>query len=139
MRFFKVTAYLDYTTTVYNENSIHHFWDGDRDVDVGEGHALNAGKQLQRSFTKDAKMMHREMNDICITVYILENQVNNMWNMRTTYRSKRHLGKEVRPKTCSSSPTTKLLEASCLPLKFKENMGNVIKISHKTCVLIKKM
>jgi len=87
--FFQVTAYLDYTTTtVYNENSIHHCWDGDRDGDVGEGHTLNAGKQLQRSFTKDAKMMHREMTDICITVYILENQVNNMWYMRMIYKSK---------------------------------------------------
>jgi len=54
--FFQVTAYLDYTTTtVYNENSIHHCWDGDRDGDVGEGHTLNAGKQLQRSFTKMPK------------------------------------------------------------------------------------
>jgi hypothetical protein len=68
--FFQVTAYLDYTTTTaHNENSIHNFWDGDRDGYVGEGHALNAGKQLQRSFTEDAKMMHREMTDVCITVY----------------------------------------------------------------------
>jgi hypothetical protein len=46
--FFQVTAYLDYTT-VYNENSIHHFWDGDIDEDGGRGgHALNAGKQSYR-------------------------------------------------------------------------------------------
>jgi hypothetical protein len=29
-------------------------------------------------------------------IYILENQVSNMWNMRMIYRSKWHLGK-VRP------------------------------------------
>jgi len=53
-------------------------------MEIGGG----PGKQLQRSFTKDAKKMHREMTDVCITVYILENQVNNIWNMRMIYRSK---------------------------------------------------
>jgi len=86
--FFQVTAYLDYTI-VYNENSIHHFWDGDRDGDGGGGTCTKCRKtELQKSFTKDAKMMHREMTDICITVYILENQVNNMWDIKMIYRSK---------------------------------------------------
>lgn len=37
-------------------------------------------------------------NDWCMyhCIYILENQVSNMWNMRMIYRSKWHLGK-VRP------------------------------------------
>jgi len=79
--------------------------------------------ELQKSFTKDAKMMHREMNDICITVYILENQVNNMWDIRMIYRSKRHLGKEVRPKTCSSSPRVKLLEGKLFTTEVQEKHG----------------
>ena len=48
-------------------------------------HALNAGKEWQKSFTKGAIMMHREMTDICISVHKLENQVNNTWNMKMIY------------------------------------------------------
>jgi hypothetical protein len=90
-------------------------------------HTQNARKQLQVSFTKGAKMMHREITDKCISVHKLENQVNNTWNMKMIYRSNWHLGKEVQPKTCSS-PTVKMLEARCLPLRSKENTGNVTKI-----------
>jgi hypothetical protein len=50
-------------------------------------HTQNAGKQLQGSFTKGAKMIHREITDKCISVYKLENQVNNTWNMKMIYKS----------------------------------------------------
>jgi hypothetical protein len=71
------------------------------------------------------------MTDIHITVYMLQNQVNNMWDISMIYRSKRHLGKEVRRKTCSSSPTTKLLEGKLFSTEVQGNMGNVTKVSHK--------
>jgi hypothetical protein len=80
-------------TTVLSENSIHHFWDGDRygdgtDMLTHTQHTQNARKQLQESFTKGAKMMHREITDKCISVHKLENQFNNTWNMKMIYRSK---------------------------------------------------
>lgn len=89
----------------------------------GGGHALNAGKQLQRSFTTDAKKMHSKMTNVCITVYILENQVNYMWNTRMIYRSKWHLGTEVQPKTCSSSPTEKLLGGKLFTIEVQAKHG----------------
>jgi hypothetical protein len=57
-------------------------------MEMGEGECTKCRKTVAESFTKDAKMKHREMIDICITVNILENQVNNMWNMSMICRSK---------------------------------------------------
>jgi hypothetical protein len=94
--------------------SIHHFWDS------GGKETIHAGKQqLQSSFIKCAKFIgttineqHLQENDICITTYELENQVNNTSNMRMIYTSKGHLYTEVQSKDmCFSSPIGKNLSS----------------------------